>query len=304
MNRPSSLLFRAVLLPGLFLPFAALACGPAPADEPGTARPDLPGIGDGVIVYDDVPYDSGDSDAWTLDLALPTAGGDALRPAIVLVHGGGWRAGWKQDRVFRSLLLDYANQGYVTLSVEYRLHDEAPFPASVADVKCSVRWLRAHADELGVDPARIGAYGHSAGAHLALMLAVAPDSAGLDGEECDWMDHSSEIASVAAGATPTEAGERLQDQWGRADWWPIGYISGDVPPILLLQGIDDPIVRVELVDAYVEKMEAAGADIAYVRVPGGHGVAYEDALDVTKPAMDEFFARTLGGEGGEADAGQ
>lgn len=278
-------------IPALFL---YVACAPAPDAAPVAAAPAIPGIGDAVRVYDDIPYRSGDSDAFRLDLALPPDDGAALRPAIVIVHGGGWRAGSKQDAVYRGLLLDYANQGYVTVSVEYRLVGEAPFPAAIADVKCSVRWLRAHADALRVDRERIGTYGHSAGAHLALMLGVSADNPDLDGDGCDWMDHSSEVATVAAGATPTDPGERLRDQWGRPEWWPAGYISGDAPPILLLQGTADPIVRVELVDDYVEKMRAAGAEVEYVRVEGGtHGVAYLDNLDVTKPAMDAFFARTL-----------
>ena len=132
-----------------------------------------------IEVIDDLAYRSGSSKAWRLDLAMPVNFGEEKHPALVIVHGGGWRAGTKHDRPYRTLLLDYALKGYVAVSVEYRLTGEAPFPACIEDVKCAVRWLRAHAAEYHVDPDRIGAFGRSAGAHLALMLAMCPVSAGL-----------------------------------------------------------------------------------------------------------------------------
>jgi acetyl esterase/lipase len=241
-----------------------------------------------------VPYRSGESRAFRLDLALPARTDGQPRPAIVIVHGGGWRAGSKTDAVYQGLLLDYARQGYVTTSVEYRLTGEAPFPAAVGDVKCAVKWVRAHARELGVDPNRVGAYGHSAGAHLALMAALVPESAGLDSPECDWQGVSGNVDVVAAGATPTAPGAR-QGQMSRADWWPVNYVSAQAPPMLRLQGTAEEIVPVAAVDTFIARMKAAGArDVNYVRVTGGtHGVAYLDNLDVTRPAMDSFFARTL-----------
>lgn len=133
-----------------------------------------------ITVTKDIRYRDGDSEAWKLDLAMPANFGSKLRPAIVIVHGGGWRAGSKSVDVYQKMMVEYAQKGYVTINVNYRLLDEAPFPACIEDVKTAVRWLRAHADEYQVDPDRIGAYGHSAGAHLALMLAMAPDSAGLE----------------------------------------------------------------------------------------------------------------------------
>ena len=158
-----------------------------------------------------------------------------------------------------------------------------------------MKWVRAHASELGVDPDRIGGYGHSAGAHLVLMAAMTPDSSEFEGDGCDWEGYSGRLNVVAAGAVPTVPGPRLQ-QWSRPEWWPIGYISGDAPSMLLMQGSADPIVNVEFVDEFVEELEEAGApDVEYVRVDGGtHDVAYNQNLDVTRPAMEAFFARTLG----------
>ena len=243
-----------------------------------------------VVVTSDIPYREGDSKAWLLDIAEPVIFGDeGLRPAIIIIHGGGWRGGSKHHMVYRDLLIDYALQGYVTVSVGYRFVQEADMPACIADVKCAVRWLKAHAKELRVDPERIGSYGHSAGAHLSLMLGVSSGNKEL--EDGPWQEYSSNIQCAAAGAPPTQTN---RGNWAEhPEWWPIGYISADHPPLLLLQGIDDTTVRVEYTDDYVEKMKFVGADIEYVRIPGNHGVAYEFGLDITKPAMDAFFAKHL-----------
>ncbi len=96
-----------------------------------------------IVVYDDLRYRTGDSKAWTLDLAMPENFGDDRHPVLVIVHGGGWRAGTKRDRPFRAMLTEFALKGYVTMSVEYRLTGEAPFPACIEDCKCAIRWLRA-----------------------------------------------------------------------------------------------------------------------------------------------------------------
>lgn len=249
-----------------------------------------------IRFMENIPYRSGPSKSWVLDLAMPVDKGNALRPAIVIVHGGGWRAGSKQDYVYRSMMIDYALQGYVTVSVEYRLTQEAPFPACIEDVKCAVRWLRAHAKEYRIDSDHIGAFGHSAGAHLVMMLAMCPPSAGLEGDG-GWNGFSSRVNSVVGGSTPVEIGSR-RSELAKPEWWPVNYISQkDLPPILLIQGASDPIVKPETVDSFVEKMKQAGqADLEYIKLEGqDHDVAYSDGLDITKPAMEKFFARTLKG---------
>ncbi|MBN1154436.1 alpha/beta hydrolase [candidate division KSB1 bacterium] len=245
-----------------------------------------------VKVIDNIPYRDGDSEAWRLDMAIPENFGEKPFPAIVIIHGGGWRAGSKQVNVYRTLLLDYAFQGYVTLSVEYRLVDEAPFPACIEDVKCAVRWLRAHAEKYNVDPERIGAFGHSAGAHLALMVAMTPNVDELEGDE-QWYEYSSHLNAVVGGSTPTQIIQR--PNLDNSAWWPVSYIAAGHPPMLLIHGTEDKIVPIEPMDEFVAKLKEAGMeDLTYLRIDGGnHGVAYEFNLDVTKPAMDEFFARTL-----------
>ena len=255
-----------------------------------TATPDAPNTRR-IVVIDDIAYRSGPSQSWRLDLAMPENFGDERRAAIVIVHGGGWSAGSRRDRPYRSMLLDYALKGYVTISVDYRLRGEAPLPACIEDVKCAVRWLRAHADQYRVDPDRIGAYGHSAGAHLALILGLCPPSAGMEGDG-GWNDDSSGVTAVAGGSPPTVLPSRFGDPEKHS---PSTYVSADALPILLIQGTADRIVQVDTTDDFVAKLKEAGApDVTYVRIDGGnHGVAYDNYLDRSTAAMDQFFERTL-----------
>jgi acetyl esterase/lipase/enterochelin esterase-like enzyme len=260
-------------------------------DDSRVLKDDRRLVGADISVTKNVAYREGDSKAWRLDLAMPAQGGDQLRPALVIVHGGGWRGGSKEEKVYQKMMADYATKGYVTINVEYRLTGEAPFPACIEDVKCAVRWLRAHAKEYQVDPDRIGAYGHSAGAHLALMLAMAPESAGLEGDG-GWTGHSSRVNVAAAGSPPTELGRDVP--MAKTEWWPIGYISAEQPPLLLIQGSADNIVRAERTEDFVGKMKAKGANVEYLKIEGGnHGVAYDESLEVTDPAIAEFFAKHL-----------
>ncbi len=268
-----------------------LACTAALSPVQQSALETIGSTENTVTVTQDIRYREGDSSAWLLDLAMPANFGEQPRPAIVIVHGGGWRGGSKSVDVYQKMMLAYAQKGYVTVNINYRLLDEAPFPAAIEDVKNAVRWLRAHADQYNVDPDRIGGYGHSAGAHLALMLAMVPESAGLEGDG-SWQGYSSRLNVVAAGAPPTELGRDVP--MAKEKWWPIGYIGADHPPMFLIQGSDDEIVRPELTNDFVEKMEAAGADIEYLFVEeSGHGVAYAEKLEITDPAIEAFFAKHL-----------
>ncbi len=274
----------------MFLLFAAAGCGggrKAPEQNAGNGLKS-------IRVTDNVPYREGGSSSWVLDLAEPENFGEEIRPVIVLIHGGGWRAGSKQERVFRSMLLHYANLGYVTVSLDYRLDGEAPFPACISDVKCAVRWIKAHAAELRIDPERIGAYGHSAGGHLAVMLAVSSDNEALEGDG-PWQEYSSAIACAVGGAASTQRHppKRFWEPQYEA-CWPIHYLSADRPPLLFLQGEADQTVDPAIVKDYVDKMKAVGADVEYIGVPGlGHDVSYTLALEITQPAMDGFFAKHL-----------
>jgi len=262
---------------------------PVPTDEQVMER-----VSDGVLVELDISYREGD-DAWKLDLAMPSQQSDELRPAIVVIHGGGWVRGDKRWEPFLDFFLDYANKGYVTVTVNYRLGDTKL--ASIEDVKNAVRWLRAHAEQYNIDPERIGAYGNSAGAHLATMLGVSHKEERLEGDG-PWQGYSSAVQAVVSSATPTLP--RLSDG---ADYdvkliQPMSYVSVDGPPMFLVHEESDPVVPVSQSDDFVKALQEVGAkDISYKRYNdgSGHGAFFRN-ISETGPAMEAFFARTIGKE--------
>lgn len=228
-----------------------------------------------ITVTENVPYRTDVGKSTVLDLAQPQFGPQQNRPAILIIHGGGWSAGSKNDYVYRALMIDYAMKGYVVCNMNYRLVQEAPLPACIEDVQAAVRWMKSNAQRLGIDPDRIGTYGHSAGGHLSLMAGLTAD-----------------IACAAGGAPPTEIGR--PGPWAdHTEWWPIGHIGKSKTPFLVLQGADDPVVRPNLTEDWVMKMHKAGANLDYVKVRGDHGVAFDKQLEFTRPALDAFFARNL-----------
>lgn len=266
----------------LILAFS-MACFCAFAQTPKTIR-----------LTNDVPYRDG-SASCVLDIADPLDfGGPGLRPALVIIHGGGWSMGSKNVDVYRGLMIDYALQGYLVINVEYRLQQEGGFQGCIEDVKCAVRWLKAHSSELRVDPERIGAYGHSAGAHLAMKLAVSAGNKDLEGDG-PWKEYSSAVTCIAAGSPPTQIGRPIPMHAEHPEWWPIGYYAdaAKAAPQFLLQGTEDPVVKAELTEDYVNKMRAGGAKVDFLKVEGDHDIAYSDALNITKPAMDRFFESFL-----------
>ena len=278
-------------------------------------------VPEGVKFIPEIAYREG-NDAWKLDLAMPEELGDKPRPALVIIHGGGWRNGDKRREGFLRPTLNYAAKGYVCITVNYRMLNEAPITACVEDVKNAVRWLRANAKEYNVDPNRIGATGNSAGAHLSAMLGLCPPSAGLEGDG-PYLEHSSMVQAVVASATPTdfigpmsERARRQQQQRAngsgqqrelqpnalqlepkeiRAKTSPMTYVSSDTPPILLIHEMSDRTVGVYHSDNLVKALRKAGAkDVNYMLLGDGtgHGT-FQRNIAFTEPAREAFFNRVL-----------
>ena len=220
---------------------------------------------DPVRVIKDIGY-LGEDRKEKRDLYLPPgeAKSDARRPAVLIVHGGGWHGGDKAAGRERNIGANLAQAGYVCASVNYVLAKKQEvftdnlrqvWPDNLQECMRAVRWLRAHADEYQIDPAKIGAIGGSAGGHLVAMLAYAGDADGLDPVGGPYAKHSCRIQAVVpmygvydliAHAEDKALLAKLNDA-DRAlcrAASAVSYLSKGDPPALLLHGTNDKLVPV------------------------------------------------------------
>lgn len=137
----------------------------------------------------DIEYAVVDGISLKLDLVLPDAPSAKPAPLVVYIHGGAWISGDKSPTHAPAVL----GPQYAVASVNYRLAQQAPFPAQIHDCKAAVRWLRAHAATYSIDPHRIGAWGSSAGGHLAALLGTSGGVAELEGTVGDCLGVSSTV---------------------------------------------------------------------------------------------------------------
>jgi len=188
------------------------------------------------------------------DLYRPRAAQPA--PAVLLVHGGGWTGKdgrWQMTPIARKL----AKRGYVVFNVTYRLAPRWIYPAPVEDLREAVKWLRAHAAENGIDPARIATFGYSAGGYLAALT-------GLTGGA-----ESSHIRVIVAGGAPSDltfypGGDLVPQFLGGTqqeipqrfkDASPVNYVTRHSPPMFIYQGTNDHLVRPEHALAMIAALE-------------------------------------------------
>jgi acetyl esterase/lipase len=188
----------------------------------------------------DIAY--GSLDRQRLDVYLPR---DATaKPIIVFWYGGGWERGDKSNYRFVGATL--ANAGYVAVLPDYRLHPQARFPAFIDDGAAALAWVVTHARELGGDPARIYVAGHSAGAHIAAMLAYDAERLGRVGLAPDTIRGFIGLAGPYA-LNPNDATLHaiFSAPYTRAEWQPVQRARAGAPPALLIHGAADSVVDVE-----------------------------------------------------------
>lgn len=234
-------------------------------------------------------------------------------PVLIFIHGGAWKGGKRSD--YLRYLIDFALRGYVTATVSYRFSQQAKFPAAVQDVKCAVKWIRAHAHEYNIDPAKIAVIGGSAGGHLAMMIGYSSDMPEFDGE-CEDDSVSSRVQAVVniygpanlttdfaigkrtvinfVGQTYSQAAELYQ----KAS--PITYITADDPPTLIFHGTIDSTVPIEQSDLLKSKLDEIGVPNEYHRLKGWPHIM-DAAVSVNKYCqyyMNAFFEKYIPIEGG------
>ncbi len=291
-----TLLVLALLL-ATNVPFAAAQKQPAPLKIP-----------DSVVFEPNLVYASPDGVELQLDLARPKTG-DGPFPAILCIHGGGFRAGNRQG--YDGLCLRFAEQGYVAVTASYRLAPKHQFPAAVHDVKAAVRWLRANAKKYNIDPDRIGVTGGSAGGHLAQFLAVTADVKQFEGAGGN-PDQSSRVACVvnvygpsdftksygksvdAAEVLPLWLGGNLEKEKRKhIVASPLNWVTPSAAPTLCIHGTEDKYVAHEQAVWMIDRLKAAGVEAELLTLPGaGHGFRGADA-ETADRAMFAFFAKHL-----------
>ena len=223
---------------------------------------------DRVSIRNDVVFGSGGGRELKCDIYEPPAG-TKNGVAVLLVHGGGWSQGDRSQLRGYGLLL--GRRGYLCVASEYRLTGESLWPAQIEDVKAAVRWMRANATELGIDPARIVVSGNSAGGHLSLMAGGVPASAGLEGAGGNE-GVSSGVAAVISFYPPTGLEARswggLPSLFGKGAPTetlkvasPLTYATAAFPPTLLIHGNKDEVVPAIEATAMYDVLFAAGVPV-------------------------------------------
>jgi len=188
----------------------------------------------------------------------PPGVGKEKRAAIVLFHGGGWTMGepsWAFSRARH-----FAERGMVAIAAQYRLSDsESVTPIeAMEDARAAIRWMRVHADSLGIDPKRIAAYGWSAGAHLAASAAVFSRAS----DDADKVSASPDALVLVSPAVSLMADAHLRRLLGtRAqarDISPDEHVRKGLPPTLILQGDVDTVTPIGGVKRFCDRMREAG----------------------------------------------
>ena len=262
-----------------------------------------------VGIKSDVVYGVVDGHRLLLDVYRPILS-RGLHPAVILIHGGAWAAGDKLDTQYFAISL--AREGFVCFAVDYRLATPTAnhFPAQLDDVQRAVRWVRLNAGKYGVDPNRVGAFGHSAGAHLAALLGVRDTR---DNSDPALARFSSRVNAVVDTCGPTDFSDprcppvfpvvSLDYLFGKSrddapelyrDASPALHVSPASSPFLLIHGTDDEVVPLAQSHRLAEALRAAGIEARLVELPGRkHMFFASPMLEQWRDETLAFFQRQL-----------
>ena len=220
-----------------------------------------------VSIKEGIVIGEGGGRSLKADIFLPPLE-EKSRPAVLFIHGGGWIEGDRSQLRGYGILL--ARLGFVCMCNSYRLSNESIWPAQIQDVNCAIRYLRANATDLGLDPDRIGVSGNSAGGHLSLMAAATNCDQIFEGEGGS-NEVSSEIKAVCAIYPPTTirqlemlnplenaflmlmGKEANKEDYDKAS--PLNYVTEDYPPCMLIHGSTDSVVRLKDSTKFYEKLK-------------------------------------------------
>jgi len=260
----------------------------------------------GVKAMMDLDYSGHGRTSQKLDLFIPTT--TKPLPLIIWVHGGGWQHPGKSP----CSALQFISRGYVVASINYRLTDEAIWPAQINDCKGAIRYLRAHAQDYHIDPDRVGVWGSSAGGHLVAMLGVSGGVKELEGDVGGNLQYSSRVQAVCDWFGPTDlsqftaphgpltlvvskllGGPIEKNEALCRSASPITYVNSEAPPFLIMHGSIDAMVPVGQSESLRDALQKAGVEVSFSLTPNkGHGYG-----SLASPAnftmVGEFFDKHL-----------
>jgi acetyl esterase/lipase len=260
------------------------------ASLPGVvfAQPSAP-----VVTKTDVIYGRVEGSALLANIAYPD--GPALKPAIISVHGGRWRAGNRTD-ASSIKVTQWAEFGFFAMSIDYRLVGGSPAPAPQLDLLCAIRWVHAHAEEYRIDPERIYLIGQSAGGQMVSLVATAGE-AGFP-RVGGWEKARSDVRAVISVAATYELNSL---SWGnlwtpvsgnveeaRRHVSPITHVSPTMKPLLIIHSDDDKSVPVQQANDMAAKVKAAGVQTRYVHFTDkGHMGITDDVIKEARAFIAE-----------------
>lgn len=247
-------------------------------------------------------------------LYCPTQPAQAPYPIIIWVHGGGWRHGTRHNN--REICETIAENGFICLSIDYRMSHEAVFPAQIQDCKCAVRYVRANAEKMNASPGKIGVWGLSAGGHLVALLGTSEGVQEFEGDG-GWPDESSAVQAVCDWFGPTDLsqmpksqrefdngdpspeslliGGAIQDNPDKVQKAnPITYISDSTPPFYIAHGTADSVVPFNHSELIHAALVEQGIDVTFEKLENaGHGGPGFEADSSLFERCIEFFRQHL-----------
>ena len=259
----------------------------------------------------DVVYGHKDGMALTFDVIAPAEPNGA---AVLWLQSGGWYSGWAPPEAMQAACQGFLAEGFTMLIVRHGSAPKYTVPEAVADVRRCVRYVRMHADDLRLDPDRLGVMGGSAGGHLTLMLATTGDDGDPNAAD-PVLKHSSRIncgvslypptdlrgwttappAAIAALPQlhpPLQFDSALEDAVS-----PIVHVTKDDAPVLLIHGDKDELVPIEHSHNIMPVFEEAGVNSKLIVVEGaGHGYTPAQNTTIVGPAIMQWFQSHLAGE--------
>ncbi len=236
-------------------------------------------VPDNIVEYKDIIYKTIDSTNLKLDIYHSKTINEN-KPLLVFIHGGAWKKGDKHD--YLRYLVDFAERGYITATIQYRFVDKAKFPAQLFDIRDAIVWLKKNSEKYNINKNKIVVIGGSAGGHLAMMVGYTEDSKEFNiANDSHYSSKVQAIVDIYGPYDLTTEYAREQSSvknligvsynngkelYEKAS--PKYYISKNDPPTLIFQGTLDELVPVSQSDRLAKHLKNVGVKVEYHRLEG------------------------------------